>query len=441
MAMNLSHDHTLTTTSAAPNDGLSDERQLALVADMMREMSLQTEPQTMVSVFRRRMGELYVGSESISISRRGLRRPQLRITRSSRWSEDIDPWKEPHRLPLLSSGLLSDLIYGDRVSYLPDVELPPSDPASEHIAGARSILALPIYENGIAVNMVVRFADKPHAFDNVRLADSLMVANLFGRATNTLLLARRLERAYAELDHELRRVAEIQRALLPPALPRIPTLDMAAWYQTATRVGGDYYDFFDLRDGRWGVLIADVSGHGTPAAVVMAMTRTLLHGQCYQCASPPELLERTNQQLCTYSDRLSGSFVTAFYGVYDPRERVLTYSSAGHNPPLLVDAGIRVRELDDAHAMPLAVERDAEFSQGEVRLGAGDTLLLYTDGITEAVNPSGEMYGRDRLLSCVHEDVPNAQHIIDCVTSKLMGFTGGGAQTDDQTLVAMRVRE
>jgi sigma-B regulation protein RsbU (phosphoserine phosphatase) len=238
----------------------------------------------------------------------------------------------------------------------------------------------------------------------------------------------------------MKRVAEIQRALLPPTLPDIPGIDVAASYKTAARAGGDYYDFFDLGDGRWGLLIADVSGHGTPAAVVMAMLRTILHATCYQCATPSKLLSHANRQLCDQYDRFSGTFVTAFYGILDPAERTLHYSCAGHNPPLLVDRAVNVSELNDAHSLPLAVELESTFPEAQVRLAPGDTLLLYTDGITEAVNEAGTMYGRQRLLSCVREDVPNAQHIIDCVTHKLMGFTRNLPQNDDQTLLALRIR-
>ena len=238
----------------------------------------------------------------------------------------------------------------------------------------------------------------------------------------------------------MRRVAHIQRSLLPPQLPNIAGLDIAVSYRTAARAGGDYYDFFDLGDGRWGVLIADVSGHGTPAAVVMAMLRTMLHAQCYQCATPSEMLCQANRQLCDHSDRFSGTFVTAFYAIYDPRDASLRYSCAGHNPPLLVDGKARVRELGDVPALPLAVEASCHFPEKSLTLSPGDTLLLYTDGITEAINERGEMYGLDRLLSCAGEDVPNAQHIIDCVMHKLMAFTQDLPQGDDQTLLALRVK-
>jgi len=411
-----------------------------LVLDTVREISRQDDPQTMVSLFRERAHRIFGGSGSISLSRRGLAWPEYRITRSTRWKQDVNPWTHPERLPLLRGGLIAELLYGDEPRILRDVQVPPDDAAYEYLRDARSIVCLPLYDGGVALNMVLRMSDDPEGFEGISLADAVLQSNLFGRATNNLLLAQKLSRANAELDREMRRVAEIQRSLLPPRLPQIEGLDLAASYKTAARAGGDYYDFFDLGDGRWGVLIADVSGHGTPAAVVMAIFRTILHAQCYACVTPAEMLASANRQLYDRSDQYDGTFVTAFYGIYDPPRRSLCYSSAGHHPPLLVDRHANVRELDEAQALPLAVGPDSPYSEHTAGLTPGDTLLLYTDGITEATNHADKPYGRQRLLSCVREDVPNAQHIIDCVVHKLIGFTGGRAQVDDQTLLALRVK-
>lgn len=413
---------------------------LSLITQMVREISLQSDPQAMIKLFRKRTRELYGGVDSVSLSRRGLEPPKYRITRSTQWTQDINPWQQPDRLPLLSAGLLGELLYEGKPQSLRDLRIPPADQTYEYLRNVRSLIALPLYDSGEALNMVVRTSADPQGFDQINLADAMLTANLFGRATHHLLIAQQLQTAYAELDHEMRRVAHIQRSLLPPQLPNIAGLDIAVSYRTAARAGGDYYDFFDLGDGRWGVLIADVSGHGTPAAVVMAMLRTMLHAQCYQCATPSEMLCQANRQLCDHSDRFSGTFVTAFYAIYDPRDASLRYSCAGHNPPLLVDGKARVRELGDALGLPLAVEASCHFPENSLTLSPGDTLLLYTDGITEAVNERDEMYGLDRLLSCIREDVPNAQHIIDCVVHKLMAFTQNLPQQDDQTLLALRVK-
>ena len=411
-----------------------------VVLELVREISRQTDPQAVVNVYRKYTRSLYKDGSFVAISRRNLPAPKFRITRASRWEDDINPWTQTDRLPLLEGGLFGDLLYGDVPRVIRDAAMDPNDPAHEYLCGARSVLALPMYENGIALNMVVWMSPDPAGFDNIDLANRVLTANLFGRATSNLLAATRLREAHAELDHELKRVADLQRSLLPLQLPNIPGLDIAASYKTAARAGGDYYDFFDLGDGRWGLWIADVSGHGTPAAVVMAMLRTMLHGRCDCESDPGAMLSFTNRMLCAQADRYDGMFVTAFYGLYDPRDGTLHYASAGHPPPLLVDPRIRVRELDAAQALPLAVDRACDFPECRDRLTPGDTLLLYTDGITDAMNEKGEPYGRDRLLSCVCEDVPNARHIIDCVTCKLLGFTDNRPQADDQTLVALRVR-
>ncbi len=332
------------------------------------------------------------------------------------------------------------MVYGDRPRILNEVRIDPAEPAHEQLDGARSLMYLPLFDGGAGVNGVLRISSDAAGFDHINLADAVLTGNLFGQATNNLLVAQRLRTAYAEIDHELATVGRIQRSLLPPGLPDIPTLDIAASYKPAARAGGDYYDFFELEEGRWGILIADVSGHGTPAAVVMAMFRTMLHARCQHCKTPAEVLCYANERLCNQADEYDGTFVTAFYGIYDPADGSFQYASAGHNPPLLVDRQAGVRELDEAQALPLAVNRECAFIESRVTLAPGDTLILYTDGITEAVSADGEPYGRDRLLSCVCQNAPSTQHIIDCVTHRLMGFTEGGVQHDDQTLLAIRVR-
>jgi sigma-B regulation protein RsbU (phosphoserine phosphatase) len=428
------------TMQQATRVTIEDHARLNAVVETVRELSLQTDPQALVQVFRERAHRFFGGQNSVSLSRRGLNWPQFRITRSTRWAEHINPWQNPEKLPLLSGGILAELLYGNQPCILTDVTIDPDDPAYRQIGDARTMLAMPLFDGGEALNMVVRFSADADAFATVNLPDAMLMANLFGRATSGLVTAQRLRLTYAEQERELKRIAEIQRSLLPLKLPSIAGFDFAAWYQTAARAGGDYYDFFDLRDGRWGVIIADVSGHGTPAAVVMAMFRTMLHAHCVECVTPGELLANANRQLFDHSHRYDGTFVTAFYGELDPAAGKFRYASAGHNPALIVDARTHVQELHEAQSLPLAIDPECEFIESETTLRAGDTLLLYTDGITEAHNSNGEMYGRDRLLECIREDVPNAQHIIDCVRHKLMAFTGGLPQFDDQTLLAMRVR-
>src|SRR5262249_10816585 len=152
-------------------------------------------------------------------------------------------------------------------------------------------------DQGVALNMVVVLSKRPAAFSKEGFPEMVWVSNLFGRATNSLVLSAELKEAYTALDNELQVVADIQRSLLPTELPRIPTLDLAAWYQPSRRAGGDYYDFFPLPEGKWGILIADVSGHGTPAAVLMAITHCIAHTHPGPATPPGEILSYVNCHL------------------------------------------------------------------------------------------------------------------------------------------------
>ncbi len=279
----------------------------------------------------------------LSISRRGLEAPWYRISRSSTWTEEIDPWKERDRLPLYSGGLLADLIYGNQARLIDDIGslLANDDPAFDYLDGFHSMIAVPHFDRGSALNMVISLRREPAAFDPEKFPEWVWVSTLFGRATHNLVLRNEVKEAYEIVERELKVVADIQRSLLPQVLPRIPNLELAAYYRTSRWAGGDYYDFFPLPDGRWGILIADVSGHGTPAAVMMAITHSLAHSLPGPADPPAELLGYVNRKLSDHYTASNEVFVTAFYGVFDPTRRTLTYSSAGHNPPRLKRCGDR----------------------------------------------------------------------------------------------------
>ena len=240
---------------------------LAVSVEVMRELSRYSDPQEMHAVFMRRMAQLFPVSRQLSISRRGLRFPHYRVTRFNLWSDPVNPWKEAHRLPVHEGGLLADLLYTDQPRVIEALVLEPDDPAGTYLAGQRSLLAIPHFDQGKAQTMVVLAREDADAFPRDRIADLVLLSNLFSRATQTLVLSQAVKEAYDAVDYELRTIAEIQKSLLPTDTPEIPGLDVAVHYQTAKRAGGDYYDFFPLPDGRLGVLIADASGHGAPAAV------------------------------------------------------------------------------------------------------------------------------------------------------------------------------
>jgi sigma-B regulation protein RsbU (phosphoserine phosphatase) len=230
--------------------------------------------------------------------------------------------------------------------------------------------------------------------------------------------------------------------LLPDKLPVIEGFSLAAMYQTSARAGGDYYDFFPLQGGRWGLFIGDVSGHGTPAAVLMAITHAIAHARPGEHTPPAALLAYLNDQLSRAYTR-DGSFVTAFYAVLDAANFTLNYCRAGHNPPRLL-RGNRVLSLDETGALPMGIFENQAFEEAIIAFEPGDLLLLYTDGITEAAAPRtgnqpSEIFGTDRLDKLLLQCNDNTtDQCIDRIRTAVTDFCGGAPPTDDQTLVAIR---
>lgn len=431
----------MTTLSSPLNSMTKDWReQLAFIVATMREMSTQTDPQEMRHAYTRRMRKLLPVDGTVSLSRRDLTSPTFRVTRSSHWKEDINPWKQKDRLPLLQGGILADLIYGGEPRLFDDFSVSADDPAQPYLEGYRSLAVIPMFDQGESLNMVILMRHEPAAFDPEQFPQLVWTSNLYGRVTHNLVLAEQLKEAYEEDERELRSVARIQRSLLPARLPAIPTLGVAAHYQTSRQVGGDYYDFFPLADGRWGILIADVSGHGTPAAVVMAVTHALTHTYVGQCDRPGGLLESLNRELYRLHTSKTDSFVTAFYAIYDPKKRELTYSSAGHNPPRLKRCEDGTLALLDAEGgVPLGIGPHEDYPDATHYLLPGDQLVLYTDGITEAHNVKGEMFGLSRLDKVLENCAVGASDLLHSVLEDLDEFTAGQPAHDDRTVLVLKV--
>ena len=429
--------------SGPSSDAAGDDPRVAQMVELVRELSAQTDPQQMVRDFGERFRQMFALEGFLAISRRGLEAPQYRITRSTRWEKKINPWKQSDLLPMYDRGLLGDLLYGDVPVLCNDFHPDPEDPAYEHLEGYRSYMAVPHYHEGQGFNMAINFSPQPGAFDPLTFADRILTHNLFGRATNNMVLSAQLREAHAALDQELKVVGEIQRSLLPQELPAIPGLEIAAHYQTARRAGGDYYDLFPLARGRWGILMADVSGHGTPAAVVMAVTHAIAHTYSGPAADEPcapcAMLSYINDRLAGRYDAEAVMFVTAWYGVYDPATRRLDYAAAGHPPPRLC-RGEGLQALDAAGGLPLGITPHSRYDTAHTTLEPGDRLLLYTDGITETFNPQRQQFGPRRLddLLCRGED-QSPRQTIDAVLEEVRAFGQGVTPEDDQTLLAIHV--
>lgn len=254
----------------------------------------------------------------------------------------------------------------------------------------------------------------------------------------------RLGRALEELERERKAVGEIQRSLLPASLPEIPGFEMSPYYQPSEHASGDYYDVVPLIDDQWGFVMADVAGHGTPAAVIMTVMRTLIHAELpsNRDKSAGEFLEHVNRVMSATYLR-DGRFVTIWAAVLDPVSRRLTYASAGHNPPRLLRGG-SVLALDVAGGIPLGIDPEAAYEDIGITLEPGDLLVIYTDGITEAMRPGIdglELFGTERLDQVLCESA--SDRTCDCterVQKAIAAFTSDATPTDDRTMLIVRAR-
>jgi phosphoserine phosphatase RsbU/P len=241
------------------------------------------------------------------------------------------------------------------------------------------------------------------------------------------------------MDQELNVARSIQASLMPDGNPQIPGCDVASFWQAARQVSGDFYDFMPLTNGWWGIAVADVADKGVPAALFMALSRTILRTVAFNRPRPAEVLARTNQII--FNDSQSGLFVTIFYAIWDPDSETLTYANGGHNPPLLLQRNGRCRNLDTA-GIALGVLEEVEIGENKVRLRPGDTVIFYTDGVTEALNEDKDEFGVERLtLTAARSRQLDAAGIMEAITRAVNDHAGDTPQFDDITLVVLKRRE
>jgi sigma-B regulation protein RsbU (phosphoserine phosphatase) len=239
------------------------------------------------------------------------------------------------------------------------------------------------------------------------------------------------------LEAELELSQTVQKALLPQQIPVIPGLDLAVFSRPAQIVGGDYFDFFQYSDGAQGLAIADVAGHGLSTGMLMASVQTVLRTMAPICDSPTEILQRLNHFF--YHNIHLTTFVTLFLARFDPASGSLTYSNAGHNPPLVVRP--QANGSDPIWLSPtgsaIGLVETFHINAATVILAPGDLLLLYTDGVTEAINQREEQFGRERLADVIrHQDGLSARDLIQALRQALESHIAGQALADDITIIA-----
>jgi serine phosphatase RsbU (regulator of sigma subunit) len=288
---------------------------------------------------------------------------------------------------------------------------------------------------------------KPLGVINVATAEwqFLTHADLHFLSAVTAHLVIALERAHfydvaearrVDLENELQVAREVQAGLMPREMPDIPGFGLAGAWHPAREVAGDFYDIFPLAEGRWGIVIGDVAGKGTAAALYMAMVHSLILSGAVRHRSPAAVLREVNEMILRQSS--SGILVSVFLGVLDPKEQTIQYANAGHNPPMMRRAPGTIEPLGRTGAM-LGVLDELQLSEATITLGPGDALVLYTDGVTEAwqAHPRNEDYGINRLTAAIAAAPRKAGELLAHVEADLNAFVEGAPQADDVTLVVL----
>ncbi|GAB4461413.1 MAG: hypothetical protein Kow0070_18960 [Anaerolineales bacterium] len=300
------------------------------------------------------------------------------------------------------------------------------------------LFAVPIAVKGVLYGvMLVEEASGGLRFRSRRLEIITGIAQQMALAIqNDMLQKEMVLRERLETEAQLAR--QIQQTFLPESLPEFADWELAARWKTARQVGGDFYDVFNLPDKRLGLFIADVSDKGMPAALFMALTRTLVRAAVLETDSPAEALRRVNDLLVP--DTKQGMFVTAVYAVLDMNKGELTYVNAGHNPPVWVRSDGSLESLTRT-GVALGAAEGMRYEQRVIPLMPGDSVLFYTDGLTEAYNAEGEFYGETRLEEALKANHCSSAHeLIDIVEKSLLDFVQDMPPADDLTLLVLRRR-
>jgi len=274
--------------------------------------------------------------------------------------------------------------------------------------------------------------------DLITLAGFLVVGFLVGKiAKQRNRLVEEVRRQRDEYEHDLTLASQVQRRVLPKP-PVCASLELGAAMQTATLLGGDYYDFFQISEDVVDVVIADVSGHGAAASLLMPSLAVALRLRAHELSGPAEIIKDLDQVLQQVTN--SATFVTMFYARFDQASRTLHYSNGGHNPPLLIRPGNgQAQQLEEGGPI-LGILRNAEYKNAVVQLEQGDVLTLFTDGVTEQENEAGEEFSVSRLEEVVRKkEIEPAAAMVASITEAVAVFAGQKAQADDLTVVVVKV--
>jgi sigma-B regulation protein RsbU (phosphoserine phosphatase) len=428
-------------------DEPSTNARIAGLTRLTRELQQSRTPSQTLRTIRQGLADMHGPTASLMLSTRGLPEGEYRVIELQAGDagplEGADPWAQGD-LPIHQGGVIAKIIKTHEPQILQGVDWSADPFFHDSLSRYDSVVAVPLAGNHLPMSWVILLRQNPSFFTASDLEESALRVALISSLLESQMLMEEVADAHVLIDREVRRVGQIQRELLPDPLPQIPGLQIAASYETFGEAGGDLYDFIPLRAApsdereRWALFIGDASGHGPSAAVVIAIVQALLHSHPPGVTSPAALMQHLNEHLCRRP--IDSSFVTAFVGVYEPSSRRLTFACAGHPPPLLKGAMSRAaRCINSISGYPLGIDTQQTFQEASIDLDRGDTLLFYTDGILEARDQSGAMFGIDGIEAVVRRCSGASHEIVQTMRQAVTAHENGRRATDDQTLVALNV--
>jgi sigma-B regulation protein RsbU (phosphoserine phosphatase) len=362
----------------------------------------------------------------------------LKFVAATGWKQD--PVELERRVPLEGGSGPGWVMRTQKPLLVEDLQR--SDPTSWSTAwleaeGFRGHAVVPLIVEEHAIGTLIMNHRRPRRLTQDELRLLQLMANQAAIAIETARLrSEDIERLRMEREMDIGR--EMQRSLLPAEYPRLPGYEFAVLYQAARQVGGDFYDFCRVGgpDGKLGLIIGDVSGKGVPAALFMAMCRTNIRAAVLSGRSPSEALKRANELIL--KDSRSDVFLTAVCALLTPQTGRLTYANGGHNRPFLIHAASgEVRELT-ARGIILGQFEEVEIEEEQIELAPRDTLILYTDGVTEAIDAGQQPFGEDRLKAVLESNIGSSpEDMLSAIAEAVRSFAGEEPQADDFAVVAV----
>jgi len=334
-----------------------------------------------------------------------------------------------HCLKLGKEGLVGYVASTGQMRYAPDVREDPYYIACE--VGTLSEVAVPLLVEERLVGVFTASHPELNAFRSQQLKILQTLCSHIAVAVQNARLFQQVQHEREQMTRDALEARTIQQALLPRSSPFIPGFAVSGLCVPAGAVGGDWYDFIPLQDGCWGLVLADVSGKGTAAALLMAATRGVLRSLAEASCTPSEVLQKLNQLLV--EDLPPARFVTMVYAVLDPAKRTLTLASAGHLQPLLIH-GEEARFLQTDTGLPLGLGL-GEYSEAEIPLAPGCRVVFYSDGITEAANSDEEEYGQLRLKQHLLQPGTSGESLL----AEVRSFANGRGLQDDATVITVKM--